>query len=59
MEVGTIVKIKEEYLNPGENPNQQYIVVEDKDSRCDISPYPCSLPLPPRNTVFTIMLEQV
>lgn len=57
MKVGTVVKVRKEWVDKGEDPNFKYIVVEVKGDRCDIAPYKCDLPLPPRNTVLTSMLE--
>ena len=59
MKVGQIVKIADKWRSPIESPLDRYIVVEDNGDRCVISPYPCSLPLVPRQTVINSMVEPV
>ena len=57
--VGETVKIKAEYLDQGENPNEIYLVLEDKENRSLITPANWPYALKPTETVLNSMLERI
>ena len=57
MRKGQEVKIKKEFCGENENPNEIYIVVEDRDSRVLITPKQSELSIKPQESVMKYMLK--
>ena len=58
MKIGTTVKIKKEWRDPGESENTLYIVTEDRGDRSVIQLKDCDMPLKPSQTVTDFMIEE-
>jgi hypothetical protein len=54
-----LCKIKPEYCEKHEDPEDLYRIVEDRDDRVLVTPLNCSLSLPPQNCISKSMIIEI